>query len=94
MNDDYIALFRCAYDDPQVEPYPYQGRLAEERPWYDLLSIPTGLGKTAAVTFAWLYKRGWRPGGRLAGIDPGTPRRLVWCLPMRVLVEQAEDTIT
>ncbi|MHB8765336.1 MAG: type I-G CRISPR-associated helicase/endonuclease Cas3g [Deferrisomatales bacterium] len=49
-------------------------------PWPDLLNIPTGLGKTAGVVVAWLWKR-------LNG-DADTPRRLVYCLPMRVLVEQ------
>lgn len=63
-------------------PYPYQRRLADG-PWPDLLSIPTGLGKTAAVLSAWLYRR-------LSG-DVATPRRLVWCLPMRSLVEQTCD---
>ena len=42
---------------------------------------------------AWLYKRGWRRGGRNASIDEATPRRLVWCLPMRVLVEQTQKNI-
>ncbi len=73
-------------------PYPYQRRLAEE-PWPDLLNVPTGLGKTAAVTMAWLYKRGWREGGRIEAADDETPRRLVWCLPMRVLVEQTDENL-
>lgn len=68
------------------EPYLYQVTLSER--WPDLLEIPTGLGKTAAVTLAWLWKRGWRYGGRAPERDSETPRRLVWCLPMRVLVEQ------
>jgi len=38
------------------------------------------MGKTAGIILAWLYKR-------LQGV-PDTPRRLVYCLPMRVLVEQ------
>ncbi|WP_422126435.1 type I-G CRISPR-associated helicase/endonuclease Cas3g [Thioalkalivibrio sulfidiphilus] len=62
------------------EPFPYQARLAEA-PWPDTLDVPTGLGKTAAVTLAWLYKRREQR-------DEATPRRLIWCLPMRVLVEQ------
>lgn len=62
-----------------VSPYPYQQRLADE-PWPDVLEIPTGLGKTAAILLAWLHKRQRQ--------DAHTPRRLVWCLPMRVLVEQ------
>lgn len=72
-----------------LKPFPYQCLLAE-KPWPELLDVPTGLGKTAAVALAWLWKRGWREGGREAGPDAGTPRRLVYCLPMRVLVEQTE----
>lgn len=63
-------------------PFSFQRRLGEEE-WPDLLEIPTGLGKTAAVIVAWIYKR-------LYG-DPGTPTRLVYCLPMRVLVEQTGE---
>ena len=73
-------------------PYPYQERLAANE-WPDILEIPTGLGKTAAITLAWLYKRGWRGGGRFGSADPHTPRRLFWCLPMRVLVEQTEQNV-
>ena len=73
-------------------PYAYQQRLATD-PWPDLLDVPTGMGKTAAITLAWLWKRGWRKGGRNGAVDAATPRRLVWCLPMRVLVEQTRDNI-
>jgi len=62
-------------------PFPYQERLGTE-PWPELLDVPTGLGKTAAAVVAWLYKR-------LQG-DPETGMRLVYCLPMRVLVEQTQ----
>jgi CRISPR-associated endonuclease/helicase Cas3 len=68
----------------EAGPYSYQEVLAT-RPWPDLLDVPTGLGKTAAVTIAWLFKR-------LQG-DADTPRRLIWCFPMRVLVEQTRDAI-
>lgn len=74
------------------QPYSYQHRLAVD-PWPDLLDVPTGMGKTAAVSLAWLWKRGWREGGCRSDIDSTTPRRLVWCLPMRVLVEQTRDNI-
>lgn len=68
-----------------LHPYPYQSRLAEA-PWPEVLDIPTGLGKTAAVTLAWLYRRHEKR-------ETDMPRRLVWCLPMRVLVEQTERNI-
>jgi len=66
-------------------PFEYQTRLGVDE-WPDLLEIPTGLGKTAAVIAAWLYKR-------LNG-DPKTPKRLVYCLPMRVLVEQTLENVS
>ncbi len=34
-------------------PFPYQARLAQE-PWPELVDVPTGLGKTAALVVAWL----------------------------------------
>lgn len=65
-------------------PYRYQRRLALD-PWPDIVRVPTGMGKTAALFFAWLARR----------LQGEAPRRLVWCLPMRALVEQtarlAED---
>jgi CRISPR-associated endonuclease/helicase Cas3 len=64
-------------------PFPYQDRLATER-WPHLLDVPTGLGKTASVLGAWLWK--------LLRRDPGSGRRLVYCLPMRSLVEQTAET--
>lgn len=64
-------------------PFAYQQRLGVED-WPDWLNVPTGLGKTAAVGVAWLYKR--------LRADPRTPRRLVYCLPMRVLVAQTHRT--
>ena len=48
-----------------------------------LIRISTGLGKTEGVLGAWSFHRVGRG-------DNCWPRRLVWCLPMRVLVEQTE----
>jgi len=48
-----------------------------------LIRIPTGLGKTAGILSAWSYHRIKRD-------NDAWPRRLVWCLPMRVLVEQTK----
>ncbi len=100
---DFDNFFRRAFGnegDLKFGPFEYQRFLAEKhfgedrkRSWPDLLDVPTGMGKTAAVTLAWLWKRGWRGGNREAEIMHDTPRRLVWCLPMRVLVEQTEDNI-
>jgi CRISPR-associated endonuclease/helicase Cas3 len=70
-------------------PFPYQVRLAAENQFPSLLQAPTGSGKTAAVVLAWLWRR------RFAGeqVRDVTPRRLVYCLPMRVLVEQTRDNV-
>ncbi|MHC1729603.1 MAG: DEAD/DEAH box helicase [Syntrophobacteraceae bacterium] len=51
-----------------------------------LIRIPTGFGKTLGVLAAWLWHR-------VSRSDEGWPRRLVWCLPMRVLVEQTEQEV-
>ncbi|MCP9448558.1 MAG: hypothetical protein NNA21_00650 [Nitrospira sp.] len=50
-----------------------------------LVYVPTGLGKTAMVVLGWLWRRRFHPNEE---IRKTTPRRLVYCLPMRVLVEQ------
>lgn len=43
------------------EPYPYQAGLAESNSWPRIIRIPTGLGKTAAVVLAWLWRRRFHP---------------------------------
>ena len=71
-------------------PYDYQSRLAESDSGTachsQLINIPTGLGKTAAVVLAWLWNR-------VQLQNPKWPRRLVYCLPMRTLVEQTRDSV-
>ncbi len=69
-------------------PYPYQERLARAAIESRLVHIPTGCGKTAAAILAWLWRRRFHPDH---SIRTSTPRRLVYCLPMRVLVEQTRD---
>jgi len=64
-------------------PFPYQRRLATGD-WPELIDVPTGLGKTDAVIVAWLH--------RLLEGGVRTGRRLAYCLPMRVLVEQTVRT--
>jgi CRISPR-associated endonuclease/helicase Cas3 len=77
---DFSAFFTAAFED-QRQPYDYQHRLAELPCESRLITVPTGLGKTAAVVLAWLFNR-------VAKNKPNWPRRLVYCLPMRTLVEQ------
>ena len=66
-------------------PYPYQERLAESTRMPVLLRVPTGAGKTEASVLGWLYRRFQHPS---QAVRDSTPRRLVYCLPMRTLVEQ------
>jgi len=67
------------------KPYPYQEQVATRRDFPVLMRIPTGAGKTEAAILGWLYRRLLHPDPR---IRESTPRRLVYCLPMRTLVEQ------
>lgn len=65
-------------------PDHWQKQFAKNN-WPEVLIAPTGAGKTAGVTLGWAAHRISAP--------RTTPRRLVWCLPMRALVEQTEETI-
>jgi CRISPR-associated endonuclease/helicase Cas3 len=68
-------------------PFDYQTRLTEDAEAKSrLINIPTGLGKTAAVVLAWLWNR-------VEQKRADWPRRLVYCLPMRTLVEQTRDNV-
>ena len=62
-------------------PFPYQERFAESDELWHLVRAPTGAGKTATAVLGWLW--------RFYHSGKSTPRRLVYCLPMRVLVEQS-----
>ncbi len=68
-------------------PYPYQAALASTPELPDLLSVPTGAGKTAAAVLGWLWRRRFGP----PELRASTPRRLVFWLPMRTLVEQTRE---
>jgi CRISPR-associated endonuclease/helicase Cas3 len=68
-----------------VAPYTYQSELASSRPCSQAINVPTGAGKTAAVILAWLWNR---CGHGSLEQQASWPRRLVFCLPMRTLVEQ------
>ncbi len=99
---NFNQFFKAAMGEERP-PYDYQRRLAcgerldaaNEEQWLrrgtgcrsQLINIPTGLGKTAAVVLAWLWNR-------VHHSDVKWPRRLVYCLPMRTLVEQTEREIS
>lgn len=69
-------------------PFLYQEGAASASEFPDILRTPTGAGKTAAAILGWLWRRRYAP-CEARGV---TPRRLVYCLPMRVLVEQTRDS--
>jgi len=83
----YASWFERATGSP---PFPYQVEFALAQDLPDQLSVPTGLGKTATAVLGWLWRR------RFA--DPvtvtRTPRRLVFTLPVRTLVEQTVAEVT
>lgn len=68
------------------QPFEWQIELASTSPSSRLIRIPTGFGKTSGAALAWLWSRTHLN-------DDSWPRRLVWCLPMRVLVEQTEHEV-
>lgn len=83
-SDGFEAVFIAATGN---RPFAFQRAFAESGQIHSLVDVPTGLGKTAMAVLGWLWRRRFAP-------DPvrrGTPRRLVYCLPMRVLVEQTRD---
>ena len=82
----YAQFFRIAIGSDD-DPRGWQQDLVDQSSCGDrLIRIPTGFGKTLGVLSAWLWHR-------LELKDDAWPRRLVWCLPMRVLVEQTEAEV-
>lgn len=84
---EFFRLATAADERPEGnEPHGYQTRLALNG-LPAVVQAPTGVGKTGIV-LAWLWRR-------LHGPDPGeTPRRLVYALPQRSLVEQVAGEVT
>lgn len=65
-------------------PFPWQCEYATGANLPEVVRVPTGAGKTEAAALGWL----WRRRHADPSVRARTPRRLVYCLPMRVLVEQ------
>jgi CRISPR-associated endonuclease/helicase Cas3 len=84
--DDFFGTAFKYKDDREEKPqkpFDYQRRLALEEPLPSLVNAPTGAGKTNAILGAWMWRRLTNPNS--------VGRRLVYCLPMRTLVEQTRD---
>ena len=80
----FAAFFEAATGH---RPFPFQRAFAEAERLPAVVSVPTGLGKTAMAVLGWTWRRRFAP----EPVRAATPRRLVYCLPMRVLVEQTRD---
>jgi CRISPR-associated endonuclease/helicase Cas3 len=70
-------------------PYTYQRTFAVAPRLPDLLEAPTGSGKTATAALGWLWRR--RHGSADQRQEAGA--RLVFCLPMRTLVDQTATIV-
>ena len=81
---DFSAFF---HDAVGKDAYAYQKELAARAEPPTILRVPTGCGKTAAAVLAWLWRR------QKVATRNDTPRRLVYCLPMRTLVDQVKDSV-
>ena len=75
---DSTSIYRTVFGEG-ARPDAWQHRFTADE-WPEILIAPTGSGKTAAVILGWAAHRMRTP--------ETTPRRLVWCLPMRTLVDQ------
>lgn len=81
--ENYDEFFNLAFGQSSAQaPFAYQRRVALDVEMPALINVPTGAGKTAAILGAWLWRRLKMP--------QSVGRRLVYCLPMRTLVEQTE----
>lgn len=81
---EFDDFFLKATGEP---PFPYQAEFANATDLFELVHAPTGAGKTATAILGWLWRRRYAK----EAVKDSTPRRLAYCLPMRVLVEQTRD---
>jgi len=82
QGESYEEFFRRATGH---EPHGYQRRVAEQDELPALIEVPPGQGKTYAVLVAWLWRRRAHPD---LSVRARAPRRLVYALPQRTLVDQ------
>ncbi|MGH9937548.1 MAG: type I-G CRISPR-associated helicase/endonuclease Cas3g, partial [Blastocatellia bacterium] len=81
--DEFFCAVFADKDGKGQQPFDYQRRLALDGSLPSLVNAPTGAGKTNAILGAWMWRRLMNPNS--------VGRRLVYCLPMRTLVEQTRD---
>jgi CRISPR-associated endonuclease/helicase Cas3 len=74
-------------DATEYQPFSFQKSLALADDLPDIIHVPTGLGKTGII-LVWLWRRFFHPDQT---VRDQTPRRLVYTLPMRTLVNQTVD---
>jgi CRISPR-associated endonuclease/helicase Cas3 len=80
MREGFRAFFRSLWG---YDPYPWQEALLEwalEGKWPEVVALPTGSGKTAALDVAVF----------LMAVNPKAHRRVVYVVNRRVVVDQAE----
>ena len=82
-NTDTKQIYSVAFGKV-IAPDRWQRQFATNE-WPEILVAPTGSGKTAGVTLGWAAHRLRAP--------KTTPCRLVWCLPMRTLVDQTGKAV-
>ena len=82
-NTDVRQIYNFAFGEDTSPDY-WQQRFATDE-WPEILIAPTGSGKTAGITLGWVVHRLRAP--------ETTPCRLVWCLPMRTLVDQTAKAV-
>jgi len=69
------------------KPFPYQTRMATSEALPQLIDIPTGAGKTAAVVLAWLWRRRFAAGE----VRKATPQRRMYYLPRVEIIERIRE---
>ena len=85
QNNQFLTFYRQAFGDDSLVPFAFQQELADRPVMNSIIPVPTGSGKTAAALLGWLWQLQHNP--------KTTPRRLVYCLPMRTLVEQTHREV-
>jgi CRISPR-associated endonuclease/helicase Cas3 len=80
---DFERLTEAALG-PGRTPFAFQAHFAQADTLPSTIRGPTGLGKTATIVLGWIWRRFYAS----EKVRETTPRRLVYWLPMRTLVEQ------